>query len=343
MDTPPPPSPGSGATPADDAAAKLRGYAERAGTEFQRAVDSHPALDRVPGRSVTLVGLGLVAAAIGLSALPWFSGIGLVWSVVMLAGAGAVALVELAGHGVDVPEEKLPAALRHPLVPAAYAALVLLHAFLLFRVGIVPLTWTAAAGLLAYDQHRRAAAAPDGFVHRFDVRRAWHGYRRNVTAGVGVCLASLFMTWGQTSGYWSGGYSYNYAYRTDGAGNGGYAYDYDYTPMQSYWPGWEVSGRNQSFAMLAVALLLALVLWASLRPSEGTGRLRASAGVAMAGALALFWLLAAKDGAGSLLFLAGLATIGHAAFRIHKGEEAGRFDLETLSARYLGRARTAQG
>lgn len=310
---------------------------------IDRVVNENELLDRVPGRSLTLVGAGLVAGAIALSLLPGFYGVGFLWSAVVLAGAGLVALAELrgAGHAAGMAvEAEVPAPLRHPLIAPAFAALVGLHAFLLLRVGIIPLLWLAAALLLGYDQYRRAAATPDGFTRNFDLRRAWHGYRRNVTAGVGVCLASLFLTWGQTSGYWTGGLAYTYGYRYNSAAGGyEYGYDYDYQPMQYYWPGWETSGRNQSFALLAVAVLFGLLLWAAWRRADGARRPSPVAGVAGAALLAVFWLLAAKDGVGAWLFLLGLTSIGVGAHRIRRGEEAGRWDLEQLWAAAMGRTR----
>lgn len=327
-----------------EADSRFREYATRASEGFERAVDDSALLDHVPGRSVTLLGVGLVVAAIALSLLPSHAGVGFFWSVVMLVGAAAVALPELRRAGKDVSAARVPAALQHPLVPPVYAALVAVHAFLLLRIGVVPLMWLAAAVLLGWDQYRRAARAPDGFVRHFDIRRAWHGYRRNVTAGVAVCLGSMFLTWGRSSGYWTGGYAYNYAYRYNaGTGTGGYDYDYDYLPMQYYWPGWELSGRNQSFALLAVCLLVALVLWAAYRPGEGARPLMPSAGVTAGALLAVFWLLAAKSGIGALLFLLGLAAILHAAWQIRRGMEAGHWDLEQVWSRTMARRRAGEG
>lgn len=324
-----------------DAGARLNELAVR----LDRVVGESELLGRVPGRSLTLVGAGLVAAAIALSLLPGFYGVGLAWSTVMLAGAALVALAELRGAGhAAAAEVQVPSALQHPLLAPAFAALVGLHAFLLLRVGIIPLTWLAAALLLGWDQYRRAAAAPDGFARQFDPRRAWHGYRRNVSAGAGLCLGSLFLTWGQSSGYWTGGLAYTYGYRYNSAAGGyEYGYDYDYQPMQYYWPGWETSGRNQSFALVAVAVLFALLLWAAWKGREAGRAVAPSAGVAGAALLAVFWLLAARDGAGSWLFLLGLASIGAGAHFIRRGDQAGRWDLEQLSGRAIGWMRGRRG
>jgi hypothetical protein len=306
---------------------------------FERTLEGAEVLDRIPGRSVSLAGLGLMGVAIALTLLPLFSGIGPVWSVLMLAGGLVVAAGELRAAGKPLPGVRIPPALQSPLVAPAFAALVSLHAFQLLRVGIVPLLWVAAAVLLGWDQARKARLAPESFGRRFDLALAWRGYRRNVSAGVALCMTSLFFTWGASSGYFTGGYSYNYAYRSDGSGNYGYGYAYDYSPAQYYWPGWEMSGRNQSFAILIEAILLALVVWAALR-REGQGspafRLFApSAGLVLFG----WWWMNASSGIGIWLFFAGLVSIGSGAFRILRGEDEGRYDLAHLAAR--GRAMVA--
>ena len=322
---------GSG-DPQNPDAGPIQELAGRASARVEQVVESTPLLDSVPGRSLTLVGAGLVAAAIALSLLPSFYGVGLLWSAVVLAGAAVVALGEL--RSVRAPAAERLSVLQHPMIAPGFAALVGLHAFLLMRVGVIPLLWVAAAVLLGYDQYRRAARAPDGFARRMDPRRAWHGYRRNLTAGAALCLVSMFFTWGRSSGYWTGGLSYNYGYRYNSAAGGyEYGYDYDYSPMQYYWPGWELSGRNQSFALLAVALLFGLLLWAAYRPAEEERTAAPAAPLAAGALLAVFWLLAPKDGIGSLLFLLGLATLAVGAHRIWRGDEAGRWDLEQLTGR----------
>lgn len=315
-----------------DAAETARSLARQAPAAFERAIHEAEVLDRIPGRSVTLAGLGIVAVAIALSVLPAFSGVGLVWSVVMLALGAVVAVAELRAAGVSVPV-RLPAALRHPLIPPAYAALVAVHAFQLLRLETVPALWLGAAVLLCWDQHRKTVLAPGGFGQHFDPRRAWQGYRRNVVLGVGVCLASLFLTWGQTSGYFSGGYSYNYAYRSNSSGASGYAYGYDYNPTQYYWPGFELSGRSQPLVLFAEAALLALLLLCALRPGDRYARGARLIGLPLAAFLGVFWLLASKDALGSLVFLAGLGTLGFGLFRLSRGEEEGRWDAAHLSAR----------
>lgn len=327
----------AGASPVDAAADTVLRYASQAHGAFERTLAESEVLDRIPGRSVTLAGLGLVAAALVVSMLPSYSGIGLGWSAAMLAAGAVVALGELRAAGRSVPGVALPKPLRHPLVAPAFAALVALHAFQLLTVGVVPLLWLGAAVLLCWDQRRKTMLAPNGFGRHFDLRQAWHGYRRNVSAGVALCLGSMFLTWGQSSGYWSGGYSYNYGYRYDSSSNSyGHSYAYDYQPMQYYWPGWEMSGRNQDFALLAVAALLGLVLLCALRRDGGepAKAVRWTA-MGLGAGLALFWLQASKDGMGSLLFLVGLGTVGFALTRLAAGHEAGRWDVAhvTMSVR----------
>lgn len=353
----PPPRPELNA-PASDAAAlpasaaaspgasdRVRQLATQAHGAFERTLTEAEVLDRIPGRSVTLAGLGFVAAALVVSLLPGYSGVGLAWSAVMLAAGAVVALGELRAAGHAVPGVTLPKRLRHPLVAPSFAALVALHAFQLLTVGVVPLLWLGGAVLLCWDQYRKTMLAPDGFGRHFDLRQAWHGYRRNVTAGVGLCLASLFLTWGQSSGYWSGGYSYNYGYRYDSSSNGyGYGYAYDYQPMQHYWPGWEMSGRNQDFALFAVAALLGLVLLCALRRDGGepAKAVRWTA-MGLGASLGLFWMQASKDGLGSLLFLVGLGTVAFALTRLAAGHEEGRWDAAHVTAAARGRIAAWRG
>ncbi len=303
---------------------------------FERTIENAEVLDRIPGRSVSLAGLGLMALAIVLSLLPMVSGIGPLWSLLMLAGGAVAAVGELRAAGKPLKSVRLPASLQNPLVAPAFAALVALHAFQLLRLEMVPLLWLCAAVLLGWDQARKARLAPEGFGRRFDLALARRGYRGNVTAGVVLCLTSLFFTWGASSGYFTGGYSYNYAYRSDGSGNYGYGYAYDYSPTQYYWPGWEMSGRNQSFAIFAEALLLALVLWAATR-RDGQGS-RAFRVFAPAAGLFLFawWWMNAGSGAGVWIFFLGLAAIGSGAYRILRGEEEGPYDVAHLVARGRG-------
>ncbi|HEX8699311.1 MAG TPA: hypothetical protein VF815_10780, partial [Myxococcaceae bacterium] len=185
------------------------------GARFEQTVNDPKLLSRIPGRSVSIAGLGLMAVAILLSLLPMFYGIGLGWSLVMLLGGALTAFLELRAGGVKLPEVKLPAVLLNPLIPPVFAALVALQAFQLLGLGLVPLLWLSAAVLLGYDQYRKAILAPDSFGRFLDFKQAWHGYRRYLVLGSGLCLLSLFFIWGQSSGYLMGGYDYNYRYNSN--------------------------------------------------------------------------------------------------------------------------------
>jgi hypothetical protein len=310
-------------------------------------VNEAPVLDRVPGRSLTLAGIGAMALAIVLSWLPRWSGIGLPWSVLMLALGAAVAVGELKRAGREVAAaDRLPAPLAHPLVPPAFAALVALHAIRLLGLGIIELLWLVAALLLAYDQYRKADRSATGLGGRFDPRRAWRGNRRWITIGALTCIVSLFFQWGSQSGHFSGGMSYNYAYRTDYSGNSGYAYAWDYNPMQSYWPGYQWSGRNQGGVMLAEIALLALVLWAATRKKVSDTELEpvpARPSPVVPGLLLAFlfvwWWTHAEDGGGVWLFALGWSLVTFGVVRLSRGEEEGRWDPGTL----WGRVRRRQG
>lgn len=307
------------------AAARLSELTER----VDRTLDGAEVLDRIPGRSVSLLGLAIMASAIVVSFLPSFSGVGPAWSAVMLAGGAAVAVDELRAAGHPLTAVRLPRLLADPLFPPLFAALVGVHAFHQLRLGVVPLLWLAAALLLCWDQFRKTLLSPDGFGRFLDFAQAWRGYRRNVLLGAGLCLLSLFLTWGETSGWLGGGYDYNYRYQSDGE----YAYQYDYNPAKYYYPGFEISGRNQSFALLAEAMLFALLVWTAYRAPEGGARRADRVALGLAGILALWGLANAEATGGVLLFLAGIAVVHHALWKLRRGEPGGAHDAAHLWAR----------
>lgn len=307
--------------------------AARLGGRVDRTLEGVVVLDRVPGRSVSLLGLGIMAGAIVLSLLPGFSGIGPVWSVLMLAGGAVVAVDELRDAGHPLPGVRLPGPLTHPLVPPVFAAMVAVHAFHLLRVGIVPLLWLGAAFLLCWDQFRKTLLAPEGFGRHFDFHRAWHGYRRYVVLGAGLCLLSLFLTWGESSGWLGGGYDYNYRYQ----GGGEYGYQYDYNPAKYYYPGFSLSGRNQSLALLAEAALFALLVWAAYRGAGEAARRADIVALGLAGFLTLWWLVNLEGTLGVLVFLVGIAAVDFGLWKIRRGEEEGPHDAAHLWARVRGR------
>jgi hypothetical protein len=300
------------------------------GARFEQTVNDPKLLGRIPGRSVSIAGLGFMAVAIVLSMLPMFYGVGLAWSLVMLIGGALTAFLELRAGGVKLPEVKLPTALSSPLVPPMFAALVAMHAFQLLGLGLVPLLWLSSAVLLGYDQYRKAILAPEGFGRFLDFKQAWHGYRRYLVLGSALCLLSLFFTWGASSGYVSGGYDYNYRYNSN---TGAYGYQYDYNIAKYYMPGFEFSGRSQGGVIWAEAALLALVIVAAYR-SEGAlpARVRAVA-IGLTGWLTLWWLLHFNLHLGGFLFLLGLLAILLAVYKLWRGEKSGAWDAAHLWAR----------
>jgi hypothetical protein len=323
----------SGAAGPEGAGGALGAAASRIAGRVERTLDDAEVLERIPGRSVSLAGLGIMAGAIALSVLPSVSGVGILWSAVMLAGGAVVAVDELRDAGHPLPGIRIPAALAHPLAPPLFAALVAVHAFHQMRVGLVPLLWLAAAFLLCWDQFRKTILSPDGFGRHFDFRRAWHGHRRTVVLGVGLCLVSLFLTWGETSGWLGGGYDYNYRYQ----GGGEYGYQYDYNPAKYYYPGFELSGRNQSLALLAEAALFALLVWSAYR-GEGEAARRADRLALGTAALLALWCLAnAGAQPGVLLFLGGIGAVHFALWKLRRGEEEGPWDAAHAWARVRGR------
>ncbi|HEX2190307.1 MAG TPA: hypothetical protein VHG51_15470, partial [Longimicrobiaceae bacterium] len=319
----------------DAAGSGVGGAAGRLAGEVERALAETAALDRIPGRSVSLVGLGALAAAIALSLLPQLSGVGPAWSAVMLAGGAAVAVDELRAAGRPLAAVRLPRLLAHPLFPPAFAALVGVHAFHLLRVEAVPLLWLCAAVLLGWDQARKTVLSPGGFGRYLDFGRARRGYRANVLLGAGLCLASLFLVWGETAGWLGGGYDYNYRYQ----GGGEYGYQYDYNPAKYYYPGFELSGRNQPLALLAEAALFALLAWAAYRGAGDAGRRADHLALGTAGFLTLWGLANLEARPGVLLFALGMAAVWSGLWRAARGVEEGPHDAAHLWARIRPRSR----
>jgi len=309
------------------------GEAPRFSERLDRALEEVEGLDRIPERSISLMGVGVMVmtAAILLPLLPSFSGVGAAWSVVMLAGGCVVAVDELRSAGHVLSGVRLPRPLVHPLFPPAFAALVAVHAFHLLAVGIVPLLWLSAAVLLCWDQFGKPVVSSDGLGHVLDSRRAWRGYRRNVLLGTGLCLLSLFLSWGESGGWQEGGYDS----RSRGSGSSGDPYDHN--PAKYDYPGFEIAGRNQPFALFAVAALFALLVWAAYR-RRGAGASRCAGRVALglAGLLTLWGVVNAEATAGPILFLVGIGVVHFALWRIRNGEVEGPYDAAHVWARMRG-------
>lgn len=306
------------------AATEAKKVAGQVVTEVQRALNDPKLRAAIPGRSLSIAGLGLMGFAILLSILPWFSGIGFFWSVIMLALGSLVAVIELRNGGSRVRGlDAIPASLLHPLLPPILAALAAIHGFLLFSIGIIPLLWAGAAGLLVYDQFQKSIQAPDSFGRYFDVRLAWYGYRKYILIGVVICLLSLFMTWSDSPSGFTGGWDYTYSYYYEG-------YVSSYNPTKYFWWGWDLSGRSMSFSLFAVAALVALVGWSAYRGNGSVPAWFNHLGLGLVGVAGLFWLIHLAVYLGVLLYLVGLGLIGLALAMIYQGKQTGEFDLDHL-------------
>lgn len=320
---------------ASQAAGQVKHFAGQVATGLKSKLEDPALLQQLPGRSISIAGLAIIGAAILFSILPWFSGIGFLWSVVMLAGGLVVAMQELqaAGERITVLEQAMgntPANLRtylmHPAVPPVYAALTAVHAFQLFGFGFIPLLWIAAAGLLCFDQYKKAILAPDSFGQYFNPKLAWSGYRRYIVVGTVICLMSLFMTWTKVAPSVQGGLDYTYS-----SYYGQYVTTYNYA---KYWyPGWELTGRNQSFALFATLALLSLVVWSAFRTNLELPGWSKWVPVGLAGFLSLWWLTHIGSPSGVWVFFLGLALIDFAVFNIWQGHNEGPYDMESLLAR----------
>ena len=191
---------------AASAAKVTRRAADKTAGAVQSVLEDPLLRDRLPGRSLALLGAGLVAFAILLSVLPMLAGIGWGWSLVMLAASLLTGARELHAAGRPLPEPVLRAAhvAEHPYFLPAFTVLTFVHAILTLGFGLVPLIWLLAAVVLGYDQRRTLAAfvADHGSPSPSERRLG-----RWVLGGVLVCVLALFFAWGyRGGGYFLGGY-----------------------------------------------------------------------------------------------------------------------------------------
>ncbi len=166
------------------------------GLPAEPAYDGPAWLAHVPAHSPTVLGLGVLALAVFLSFLPFFAGVGPLWSVVVIAGGWCVAARELREAGLRHPlVDWVPEQLLHPAVPALYAVLVAALALRMLSLGFTPLLWLAGAGLVGYDQYRKVYANEQGWHRYFEPRQLVRGVTPVALAGVALCLLSLFLAW----------------------------------------------------------------------------------------------------------------------------------------------------
>ncbi|WP_342374292.1 zinc ribbon domain-containing protein [Myxococcus stipitatus] len=154
-------------------------------------------LASVPAHSQSVVGLAMLAFALALTILPSFESVGVVGTV--LAVAGAVLLLarelRLAGEGAGLTR-LLPEVLYRPEVPAAYSVLLAALTVRMLGIGFTPLLWLVASGLIIHDQYRKVIAGPEGVLARyFDPRRLLLVPEVVALGGVALCLLTLYAPW----------------------------------------------------------------------------------------------------------------------------------------------------
>ncbi|HEX8440499.1 hypothetical protein [Archangium sp.] len=211
---PPPPSPFERLSEVLALAlAPVRDVAGQIGDAIAGVLDDPRLRSRLPGGSLSLLGLGLVGLALLLSALPFVPGIGLPGSVVMVLGGVLVAVNEwrvISQPGVQefrteearaLPSalENLPEETQHPGIAQAYAALTCTHALLMLGFGPVSLLWLLAALVLGYEQGQRFFAASEAdydYLYEGSLRQRLN---RWVVVGVVVCSFSLLLPWARSS------------------------------------------------------------------------------------------------------------------------------------------------
>jgi hypothetical protein len=301
---------------AAESAAKTSQRAAGHAAQAVKSVLEDPRLrDRIPGRSLALLGAGLVALAVLLSALPFFWGIGRAWSLVMLAGSVLVGARELHAAGRSLPEPVVRAArlAEHPLFLPVFTVLTFTHAFLSLSLGIVPLIWLLAAIVLGYDQRRALTAfvREQGKPSPAEKRQG-----RWVLTGALLCAAALFFTWGYRGGYFLGGFQ---PYQVRDMQMDGFAREYTtrtewrFNMMTNYVPAYAASGRGRplvSGVLLALGGLVVLTLGRQTRASLPPWVLPV-----LAGLVTLWGLVGLASYFGPWLFLAGALVIDAAVVR----------------------------
>jgi hypothetical protein len=146
--------------------------------------------DRIPGKSLAVVGYGVLLLAVLLELVPGSQGgryvafgwkaskLGHVWDFAFLALAGAA----LAGR--VAPQAKR---LAHPALQTAVAVLALAQAYLLLDPSLIPVLVLVAALVLTYDAVHTGLAAQARDTARARLEAIPYG----TTAGLGACLVAL--------------------------------------------------------------------------------------------------------------------------------------------------------
>lgn len=273
--------------------------------------------------SRTQLAVLLEAAAIGLSVLPFIQGLGLNWSLVMLALGLLVFVEEQRTAGQPLPHwlhwvEQLPPGVWHPWLRPAFTLLTLAHAVHQFGLGLTPLLWLLAAWLAGSEQVRqRLAVLPAGDFSWASVRT---GPRFWVLVALGVCLLAFHLPWVKHGGYYRGAIESRYVSdNPDLLGDVPYAgrWRNDYNPAAWYVPEFRYSGRTRQASVFALCLLLLLAgtMLLERRPLEKLPWLP----VGLAGGLTLWWLIVPGNAVGCWLFLVGVLGLDVLALRQYFG------------------------
>jgi hypothetical protein len=308
---------------AASAANATRRAAGHTAAAVQNVLEDPRLRERLPGRSLALLGAGLVALAILLSLLPPFSGIGWFWSVLMLAGSVLIGARELRAAGRILPTPLVRAAqvAEHPHFLPLFTLLTFVQAFMVLSLGVVPLLWLLAALVLGYDQ--RHALRPLLFSPGTPEQQR---LGRWVLVGALVCVTSMWLlTWGYSGGGFLGGFQ---PYHTREMQMDGFTrnyvdhYEFRYDSMVNYMPPYATSGRARPWSALVVLALGALVVLTRARPVE----LHRYPWLlpALAGGITLWAVLGLVSRPGPWLFLAGAVLIDVAVVRGFRTSRATR-------------------
>lgn len=207
---PPPPSPLERLEAVlSKVAVPVLGVAGQAGAAFQSVLDDPRLRSRLPGGSLTLLGLGLVGLALLLSFIPFVAGVGFIGSTVVLLWGALVAVNEwrlISRPGAQEPGAppvpalpqslaNLPRDTRHPGIAQTFALLTCTYALLMLGYGPISLVWLLAAVVLGYDQGWRYFA--DGSEDSSGLDEGPTGLRphRWVVAGAVLCTFALLLPW----------------------------------------------------------------------------------------------------------------------------------------------------
>ena len=186
------------------------------GDVFQSVLDDPGLRGVLPGGSLTLAGLGVMAVALLLWALPFIAGglgplgagVMVVWGV--LAGLNEWYVLNHSevreGRSVrPMPAalENLPRELWHPGTAWLFALLTCTYAFWVLGSGVVSLLWLVAAVLIGYEQGQRYFLAPREEGDE-ELEGASLGHYRWVILGAVLCCVSLLLPWSKVTNAYSG-------------------------------------------------------------------------------------------------------------------------------------------